>query len=115
MCKPLLVLLITLLLGQFSRAAENELPVQETEQQETEQQDSELTVEQAAAQNSTEPGPGPEQEPEPEPEQEIVDDSGDLPGTEITQTNEVEEETADRFIPTEEISQDLGVSFPVDI
>lgn len=111
MCKPLLVLLITLLLGQFSRAAENELPVQETEQQETEQQDSELTVEQAAAQNSTEPGPGPEQEPE----QEIVDDSGDLPGTEITQTNEVEEETADRFIPTEEISQDLGVSFPVDI
>lgn len=113
MCKPLLVLLITLLLGQFSRAAENELPVQETEQQETEQQDSELTVEQAAAQNSTEPGPGPG--PEQEPEQEIVDDSGDLPGTEITQTNEVEEETADRFIPTEEISQDLGVSFPVDI
>lgn len=24
-------------------------------------------------------------------------------------------ESADRFIPTEEISQDLGVSFPVDI
>lgn len=26
-----------------------------------------------------------------------------------------EEESPDRFIPTEEISQDLGVSFPVDI
>ncbi len=28
---------------------------------------------------------------------------------------EEEEESPDRFIPTEEISQDLGVSFPVDI
>lgn len=26
-----------------------------------------------------------------------------------------DEESPDRFIPTEEISQDLGVSFPVDI
>jgi hypothetical protein len=28
---------------------------------------------------------------------------------------EDEEESPERFIPTEEISQDLGVSFPVDI
>ena len=28
---------------------------------------------------------------------------------------EEDEESAGRFIPTEEISQDLGVSFPVDI
>ena len=28
---------------------------------------------------------------------------------------EAEEESPGRFIPTEEISQDLGVSFPVDI
>jgi len=39
---------------------------------------------------------------------------------EITQETEDEftetdEETSVRFIPTEEISQDLGVSFPVDI
>ena len=29
--------------------------------------------------------------------------------------NEDEESSSGRFIPTEEISQDLGVSFPVDI
>ena len=31
------------------------------------------------------------------------------------QTDEEEEESPSRFIPTEQISQDLGVSFPVDI
>ena len=39
---------------------------------------------------------------------EITQEAGD----EITETDE---ETSVRFIPTEEISQDLGVSFPVDI
>jgi hypothetical protein len=33
----------------------------------------------------------------------------------IVDETEEEEESPDRFIPTEEISQDLGVSFPVDI
>lgn len=31
------------------------------------------------------------------------------------ETEESDEETSVRFIPTEQISQDLGVSFPVDI
>ncbi|NQV69247.1 MAG: hypothetical protein HQ498_04395 [Pseudohongiella sp.] len=35
--------------------------------------------------------------------------------TDIEKSNEVEEESASRFIPTEQISQDLGVSFPIDI
>ena len=34
---------------------------------------------------------------------------------EVTETNEAEVDSSVRFIPTEEISQDLGVSFPVDI
>lgn len=33
----------------------------------------------------------------------------------LAETEADEEESPDRFIPTEEISQDLGVSFPVDI
>ncbi|MEX2131073.1 MAG: hypothetical protein WD772_06260 [Pseudohongiellaceae bacterium] len=32
-----------------------------------------------------------------------------------TETEEVEQNSQARFIPTEQISQDLGVSFPVDI
>ena len=44
-------------------------------------------------------------------------DSEELIAAEITETNEAddEEESSVRFIPTEQISQDLGVSFPVDI
>lgn len=34
---------------------------------------------------------------------------------EADQAGEAEEDSPGRFIPTEEISQDLGVSFPVDI
>jgi hypothetical protein len=36
-------------------------------------------------------------------------------GADAESGEEDEEESPDRFIPTEEISQDLGVSFPVDI
>ena len=43
--------------------------------------------------------------------QAAVDDSEEL----ILADTDEEEESPDRFIPTEEISQDLGVSFPVDI
>jgi hypothetical protein len=46
---------------------------------------------------------------------ESQEDSSDLIASEILDTNEDEESSSGRFIPTEEISQDLGVSFPVDI
>lgn len=45
---------------------------------------------------------------------ESQEDGSDLIAVEILDTNE-DEEPSGRFIPTEEISQDLGVSFPVDI
>ncbi|GJM13085.1 MAG: hypothetical protein DHS20C12_14880 [Pseudohongiella sp.] len=85
-------LLLILLLGicQFSNAAENDPPAQDNDQQD-------------AAQAS------------PEPNQELQEDEGSLIAAEVLETNDNEEETSARFIPTEEISQDLGVSFPVDI
>jgi len=46
---------------------------------------------------------------------ESQEDGSDLVAVEILDTNEEEEESSVRFIPTEEISQDFGVSFPVDI
>jgi hypothetical protein len=51
--------------------------------------------------------------------QQSADDSalpGD-PGSDSDSTNDdaSEEESPSRFIPTEQISQDLGVSFPADI
>ena len=67
------------------------------------------------AQQSPPPAVSTEQvtQPAQEPSQEIdlaeneseVNDEGDV----------AEEESGARFIPTEEISQDFGVSFPVDI
>jgi len=47
-------------------------------------------------------------------QQEPVQDT-ELAGAESAQDAESEEESGARFIPTEEISQDFGVSFPVDI
>ena len=46
---------------------------------------------------------------------ESQEDGSDLVAVEILDINEEEEESSVRFIPTEEISQDFGVSFPVDI
>ena len=40
---------------------------------------------------------------------------GEQSATEIAQVEDEEEESAGRFIPTEQLSQDLGASFPVDI
>ena len=51
---------------------------------------------------------------ESEPSQDTQEDGSDLIAAEILDTNE-DEESSVRFIPTEEISQDFGVSFPVDI
>lgn len=74
---------------QLTNAAENDSPSQDSDQQEITQ---------------TDPGSI----------QEIEEDDSDLVGAEILDTNE-DEESSVRFIPTEEISQDFGVSFPVDI
>ena len=43
------------------------------------------------------------------------DDDANGEGEEVTEGEEGEEESDARFVPTEEISQDLGVAFPVDI
>ncbi len=90
------VLFSTVFLCQLSLAAENELSAKETEQLAPTSPQAEAVVEQ-------------------EPEQEILDDDSDLTAADMTETNEVKEQTSGRFIPTEEISQDLGVSFPADI
>jgi len=39
----------------------------------------------------------------------------ELISAEVTEADEDEADSSVRFIPTEQISQDLGVSFPVDI
>ena len=39
----------------------------------------------------------------------------ELIAAEVTEADEDEADPSVRFIPTEQISQDLGVSFPVDI
>lgn len=51
------------------------------------------------------------------PEETLVDESDDLESGNEGNEQEAEEErqSSGRFIPTEQISQDLGVSFPVDI
>ena len=77
-------------LSQLTLAAENTLPVQSTDQEDVTN----------SADASLEPSAG---------------DDGGLIAAENPQTNDDEEDSSVRFIPTEEISQDLGVSFPVDI
>lgn len=91
-----LILLIALSFCQIVWAADNAVPAQDAD---------EVTVEDAIDQ--TENNQGSEAELDPAAEELILAD--------IEKTNDVEEETTDRFIPTEQISQDLGVSFPVDI
>ena len=53
-------------------------------------------------------------ETESEPIQGAVEEN-DLILADVEEDTEAEEQTSRRFIPTEQISQDLGVSFPVDI
>ena len=48
-------------------------------------------------------------------EQKLADAEQELILADIEKSSEAEEESAGRFIPTEQISQDLGVSFPIDI
>lgn len=85
-----LLLFALLSFCQFSNAAENDPPAQDADQQDVAQ------VEPGSSTGTQE-------------------DGSDLIAAEILDTNEDEEESSARFIPTEEISQDFGVSFPVDI
>ena len=75
---------------QLTNAAENDTPLQEDDQQEAKQLEPDSSIK---------PQEG----------------STDLVAADILDTSEDEEESSERFIPTEEISQDFGVSFPVDI
>ena len=75
---------------QLTNAEENDLSVQDSDLQE-------------AAQVETDSS------------EETKENGSDLAAVKILNTNEDEEESSVRFIPTEEISQDLGVSFPIDI
>lgn len=65
----------------------------------------------ASAQAAENPPPANEEEASAETEEL----ESQAPAEDTQNPTEEEEESPGRFIPTEEISQDLGVSFPVDI
>lgn len=75
---------------QLTNAAENDPPVQDAAPQEPEQVEPKSVVKAQEA-------------------------NSDADATENPDEKEDEEKSSARFIPTEEISQDFGVSFPVDI
>ena len=52
---------------------------------------------------------------EPSGEEEEAPDLDSAPIAEVDTEEEVEQDSPARFIPSEQISQDLGVSFPADI
>ncbi|MFL2839906.1 MAG: hypothetical protein ACJZ83_13770 [Pseudohongiellaceae bacterium] len=84
-------LLFTLLAAGWAWAAENQVEQSEENSEATEEAVLAETVDDAAPPISDEPAIG-------EPGEALED-----------------EESPGRFVPTEQISQDLGVSFPVDI
>jgi hypothetical protein len=84
-------LLFTLLAAGWAWAAENQVEQSEENSEATEEAVVAETVDDAAPPISDEPAIG-------EPGEALED-----------------EESPGRFVPTEQISQDLGVSFPVDI
>jgi hypothetical protein len=84
-------LLFTLLAAGWAWAAENQVEQSEDDSEATEEAVLAETVDDAAPPISDEPAIG-------EPGEALED-----------------EESPGRFVPTEQISQDLGVSFPVDI
>ena len=85
-----LCLFTLLCFWQFTNAAENDPPIQDSDLLEAAQIELDSSIE-------------------------IEEDGSDSVAAEISDTNEDEEESSVRFIPSEEISQDFGVSFPVDI
>lgn len=60
-------------------------------------------------------GAATDQEPEQLEDATQVPQSQDAAGQDVAQVQDEEEAAAGRFIPTEQLSQDLGASFPVDI
>lgn len=91
-----LTLIVALCFCQIVWAAENALPVQDVDESTTE----DVSEQTETGQDS---------------ELELVPAEQELILADIEQRSEAEEESSNRFIPTEQISQDLGVSFPVDI
>ena len=91
-----LMLVIALCFCQMILAADNGLPTQDGD---------DSVVEDASGGNLVTE----------DTESELVSEDEDLVLADIEKTSEVEEESSSRFIPTEQISQDLGVSFPIDI
>ena len=63
------------------------------------------------AQDATQTEPTEETAPQSEQQEETQQEEDLI----LAESDADEEESPGRFIPTEEISQDLGVSFPVDI
>ena len=88
MRKLLLILLFGL--NQFAVLAQDDPSAQDAQTEPAEQVDTEST-------------------------EDAQDDGSDLVAVEILEVGEDESESSVRFIPTEEISQDLGVSFPINI
>ena len=114
MKRNLALFILLLGLGAFFDA-ENQLQAQQVSQQaQSQQQEQQQQAQEQQAQ----------EQPAAEPETELKPGEIDQPATPPADTDlilaDMEEEPEDalkrgRFIPTEEISQDLGVSFPVDI
>lgn len=90
-----LILLVVFCVSQSGWAAADALPVQDTDA---------ATNEDAVEQNETDQ----------DSETELAPADDGLIFADVDDADE-EEESSRRFIPTEQISQDLGVSFPVDI
>ncbi len=118
MKRNLALFILLLGLGAFFDA-ENQLQAQQASQQ-TQSQQQEQEPEQQPEQQQAQA----QEQPAAEPDTELKPAEIDQPATPPADTDlilaDMEEEPEDalrrgRFIPTEEISQDLGVSFPVDI
>lgn len=91
-----LILFVVIYFSQMVWAAENALPVQDLDEAANED-----TVEQTETDQDSEPERASEEEA--------------FTFVDVEDTDEGVEESPSRFIPTEQISQDFGVSFPVDI
>ncbi len=119
MKRNLALFILLLGLGAFFDA-ENQLQAQQVSQQaQSQQQEQQQQAQEQQAQEQQA-----QEQPAAEPETELKPGEIDQPATPPADTDlilaDMEEEPEDalkrgRFIPTEEISQDLGVSFPVDI
>ena len=99
----ILIFISALFFAQFIWAAENQ-------PQEQEQGDTTEEAEQAGEEPVLDTTLTPEELVAAENDELTLSDPDNL-----EESEEDEEQSSSRFIPTEQISQDLGVSFPVDI